>query len=98
MHTDWSSTLSCSSAFVAGARSGNIEAPVANNPTVYGINAVVLALAAGLAAANPQLVSEDHPKWQHSSADLRAQPKPYNTHLLRFEGLSMRCIVARERL
>lgn len=40
-----------------GARSGNIEAPVANNPTVYGINAVVLALAAGLAAANPQLTA-----------------------------------------
>lgn len=40
----------------AGAKSVNIEAPVADNPTVYAINTAVLALAAGLAATNPQLV------------------------------------------
>jgi hypothetical protein len=48
----------------AGAKSGNIEAPVANNPTVYGINTVVLALAASLAATNPQLVSSLRPQHQ----------------------------------
>ncbi|KAF6255213.1 hypothetical protein COO60DRAFT_1641700 [Scenedesmus sp. NREL 46B-D3] len=33
------------------------EAPVANNPTVYSINTAVLAVAAGLAASNPQLAA-----------------------------------------
>ncbi|WIA31070.1 hypothetical protein OEZ86_001098 [Tetradesmus obliquus] len=35
----------------------DIEAPVANKPTVYSINTAVLALAAGLAASNPQLAA-----------------------------------------
>lgn len=44
-------------AALPGAKRGNIKAPVAGNPAVYGINTAVLALAAALAATNPQLVS-----------------------------------------
>jgi hypothetical protein len=40
----------------AGVRSGDLEEPVANNSTIYSINAVVLATAAGIAAYNPGLV------------------------------------------
>lgn len=51
-------------AAASGAKTGNIEAPVANNPAVYGINTAVLALAAGLAATNPQLVSSITTTWE----------------------------------
>jgi hypothetical protein len=46
---------------LAGVRSGDLEEPVAGNSTIYGINAVVLATAAGLAAYNPGLVRHDWP-------------------------------------
>jgi hypothetical protein len=44
----------------AGVRSGDLEEPVANNSTIYSINAVVLATAAGIAAYNPGLVSSQN--------------------------------------
>jgi hypothetical protein len=50
----------------AGVRSGDLEEAVAGNSTIYGINAVVLATAAGLAAYNPGLVRPDWPV--HSTA------------------------------
>lgn len=43
----------------AGLRSGDLEEAVANNSTVYGLNAVVLATFASLSAYNPALVSAD---------------------------------------
>jgi len=42
---------------VPGLRNKDLEEPVANNSTIYAINAVVLATFAGLAAYNPGLVS-----------------------------------------
>jgi hypothetical protein len=47
----------CCTSSPVGVRNADIERPVAGNPTVYGINTAVLALAAGFAAASPQFVS-----------------------------------------
>jgi hypothetical protein len=41
---------------VAGLRGGDLEGAVANNASIYGLNAVVLATFAGLSAYNPALV------------------------------------------
>jgi hypothetical protein len=41
---------------IAGLRSGDLEGAVANNASIYGLNAVVLATFAGLSAYNPALV------------------------------------------
>jgi len=44
----------------AGIRDSDFEEPVANNSTIYAINAVALASAAGIAALNPPLVRALH--------------------------------------
>jgi hypothetical protein len=51
------SAAAAAASAAAGVRNADIERPVAGNPTVYGINTAVLALAAGFAAASPQFVS-----------------------------------------
>jgi hypothetical protein len=52
------SVLPCPvSAAPAGLRNGDFEEVVENNATIYGLNAVVLATFAGLAAYNPGFVS-----------------------------------------
>lgn len=44
----------------AGIRDSDFEEPVANNSTIYAINAVALTSAATIAAFNPSLVRAPH--------------------------------------